>query len=257
MAAEWGPVSRAGLTYNTLLGKNHIVTATSSNAASIGLLLSGGLDSGILLWHLLQSGRRVQPFYVRCGLVWEEAEMRAVRAMLRSTTFGTLQPLVVLEMPLADLYGHHWSTDGQSTPDAASPDEAVYLPGRNALLTIKPALWCAMHGVEELALGVLASNPFGDATDDFFREFAAALAQATGSRLRFVRPLAKLEKREVMQLGRDLPLELTFSCIAPAAGRHCGRCNKCAERRRAFGSIGMDDPTEYAACETIEVGGER
>ena len=34
-----------------------------------------------------------------------------------------------------------------------------------------------------------------------------------------------------MALGRGLPLELTFSCIAPVAGQHCGRCNKCAERR--------------------------
>ena len=32
----------------------------------IGLLLSGGLDSSILLGHLLAHGRRVQPFYIRC-----------------------------------------------------------------------------------------------------------------------------------------------------------------------------------------------
>ena len=60
------------------------MTATSSNAATVGLLLSGGLDSSVLLGQLVAGGRRVQPFYVRCGLVWEEAELRAVRAILEA-----------------------------------------------------------------------------------------------------------------------------------------------------------------------------
>jgi 7-cyano-7-deazaguanine synthase len=54
-----------------------------------------------------------------------------------------------------------------------------------------------------------------------------------------------LSKRCVMQLGRDVPLELTFSCLAPVAGRHCGRCNKCAERAAAFVHLESGDPTPY------------
>ena len=62
-----------------------------------------------------------------------------------------------------------------------------------------------------------------------------------------LRPYASLTKSEVMQRGRDLPLGLTFSCMHPVAGRHCGGCNKCAERRRAFADAGLPDPTEYEA----------
>jgi len=40
---------------------------------------------------------------------------------------------------------------------------------------------------------------------------------------------------------------LTFSCIAPVDGLHCGRCNKCAERAAAFRLTGTDDPTPYAS----------
>jgi 7-cyano-7-deazaguanine synthase len=58
-------------------------------------------------------------------------------------------------------------------------------------------------------------------------------------------PFAGLAKAEVLRLGRDLPLRHTFSCIRPAGGRHCGRCNKCAERRRGFVAAGLSDPTEY------------
>jgi 7-cyano-7-deazaguanine synthase len=48
-----------------------------------------------------------------------------------------------------------------------------------------------------------------------------------------------------MERGRDLPLDLTFSCIDPKDGRHCGDCNKCDERRQAFAMAGMEDPTPY------------
>ncbi len=228
-----------------------------SSDATIGLLLSGGLDSGILLGHLLNSGRRVRPFYVRSQLHWEEAEFRAARAFLAAMSGGMLDPLVVLEMPLGDLYGNHWSITGRNIPDGESPDDAVYLPGRNALLAIKPALWCAMHGIGELALAVLATNPFADATAEFFGEFASALHRAAGSRVDLVRPFAAFDKGQVMRLAGDLPLELTFSCIAPVGHRHCGQCNKCAERQQAFRSINMTDPTPYATPVANTIGKTR
>jgi 7-cyano-7-deazaguanine synthase len=221
------------------------MTDSHSNAGVIGLLFSGGLDSGVLLGHLLRNGRRVRPFYVRSQLVWEEAERKAVAAILGVSASPALAPLVVLDMPLGDLYADHWSVTGRNTPQSDTTDDAVYLPGRNALLTLKPALWCAMHGIEELVLAVLKGNPFADATDDFFREFAGAISRATGKPLRFSRPFGQFAKKDVMALGRNMPLERTFSCIAPQEGLHCGRCNKCAERQNAFRSIDVDDPTEY------------
>jgi 7-cyano-7-deazaguanine synthase len=55
-----------------------------------------------------------------------------------------------------------------------------------------------------------------------------------------------MNKQQVMALGRELPLELTFSCISPVNGFHCGRCNKCAERQEAFRQAALTDKTIYA-----------
>jgi 7-cyano-7-deazaguanine synthase len=230
------------------------MTAAPSTNGTVGLLLSGGLDSCILLGHLLGTGHRVRPFYVRSHLLWETAELGAARAFLKALSSDRLEPLVVLDMPLADLYENHWSINGQGVPAADTPDDAVYLPGRNALLTIKPALWCAMHGIDELALAVLASNPFADATSDFFGEFSSALGRAAGRPVNLARPFAELQKVQVMHFAGELPLELTFSCIAPVGRLHCGRCNKCAERQHAFRSAGINDPTPYADQEVIAAG---
>lgn len=211
-----------------------------------GLLVSGGLDSGILLGRLLDEGRRVQPFYVRSGLFWEAAEQRALNRLLAHWACDRLQPLVTFDLPLADVYADHWSVTGRAVPGADTPDEAVYLPGRNALLILKPAVWCRLNDVDELALAPLGSNPFADAGTEFFDRFQAAINLAVSGRMTIVRPFADLHKRDVMRLGRKYPLELTFSCIAPVGERHCGRCNKCAERRAAFQLIDAADPTEYA-----------
>ena len=220
-------------------------------AVPIGLLLSGGLDSSILLGHLLDRGHGVQPFYIRSQLVWEREELRAVRRFLQAIRSPRLGDLVVLDLPLSDLYGDHWSVTGRGIPDGATPDEAVYLPGRNALLIVKAAVWCQLHGVAQLALGVLGSNPFADATPGFFEALESALQCPPDGRVRILRPFAQLDKRQVMQRGRGLPLGLTFSCLAPVGGRHCGRCNKCAERKAAFRLIGADDPTRYAPAGTV------
>jgi 7-cyano-7-deazaguanine synthase len=218
-----------------------------SRSPAIGLLVSGGLDSAILLGHLLENGREVQPFYIRAGLYWERHELAALNRLLAHFGGEKLRPLVVLDMPLADVYDNHWSVTGRDVPDGSTPDEAVYLPGRNALLLIKAALWCNLNGVDELAMAPLGSNPFSDATPEFFAGFESMLNVATAGNLKLSRPFAPLNKSDVMRLGRAFPLELTFSCIAPLDELHCGDCNKCAERRLAFAEAGLDDPTVYAA----------
>jgi 7-cyano-7-deazaguanine synthase len=214
--------------------------------STVGLLLSGGLDSAVLLGTLLERGCQVQPFYVRSRLSWETAELSAVRQLLAAMASPCLAELVVLDMPADDLYGDHWSVTGRGVPGAETPDAAVFLPGRNALLLIKPAIWCRLHGIEQLAMAVLATNPFGDATPEFFADFQSALCRATGAMVRLSLPFAQMTKRQVMELGRPWPLELTFCCISPVDGLHCGRCNKCAERIEAFRAAGMEDRTHYA-----------
>jgi 7-cyano-7-deazaguanine synthase len=174
-------------------------------------------------------------------------EQNSLERYLDAVAVQQLEPLAVLDLPLADVYGDHWSITGRNIPEAGTTDEAVFLPGRNAVLTMKAALWCQMHGIEELAIATLRSNPFEDASASFFDRLGEVLSGMRRRRIRLVRPFGELEKWEVMELGRTFPLHLTFSCIAPRDRAHCGQCNKCAERQAAFRRISIKDPTEYAS----------
>lgn len=213
---------------------------------TIGLMFSGGVDSAILLAHLLERGHRVQPIYVAMGCAWDVAERHAVDRFVNGLAEEAILPVVDLAMPVGDLYGDHWSITSQGVPDESTPDEAVFLWGRNPLLLVKPVLWCQQNDIAELALGTLASNPFADASEEFLEQFAAALSTATETRVSIRQPLAGRTKSQILALGAQLPLGLTFSCLAPDAGRHCGRCNKCAERALALASLPDGDPTLYA-----------
>ncbi len=222
---------------------------STHSRATVAVLFSGGLDSSILLTHLLAQRQWVQPLFVDCDLYWQPEELRWARRFLQAVDSPGLETLIVLRMPLGDVYDDHWSITGQGVPGADEPDENVYLPGRNPLLLIKAHVWCRLHGVSQLALGALKSNPFADAQDDFFRSFETAMDRAVSGHVKLVRPLSTLDKLQVMHLGRGAPLEWTFSCLAPTAGLHCGKCNKCAERQQAFRQAGMNDHTHYAAAE--------
>jgi len=220
---------------------------------SIAVLTSGGVESATLAARLTSCFEQVYPVYVRFGLSWEPAEEAFLRSFLSRISSTHLQSLKVIDLPVWDVYGAHWSTTGQAAPDRATPDDAVFLPGRNVLLVAKTAVWCSRRGIATLALGHLQSNPFADATGGFFEDLSRIMVTALDTPLTIVRPFAHLTKAEVLQIAQDLPLEFTFSCIAPAPTAasqriHCGCCNKCEERRRAFAQAGMSDPTAYATA---------
>ena len=209
------------------------------------MLVSGGLDSAVALAEAAREGP-VAPVFVRSGLVWEPAEMYWLERFLQ--TIGA-PALVVLELPVGDLYGDHWSLTGDDPPDAESPDEAVYLPGRNLLLLAKAGVWAAEAGCGAIVMGPLAANPFPDGRREFFDAMAEAIGRAMGrgAPLPIETPLSELTKAEVVRRAAGLPVELTFSCLNPTPDhRHCGACNKCAERKKGFEAAGVPDPTEYA-----------
>jgi 7-cyano-7-deazaguanine synthase len=214
-----------------------------ADGAAVAVLASGGLDSAILVAELLRQERAVQPLYIRFGLTWEPVEEAHLRRFLATLP---ARGLVTLDFPIADVYGAHWSLSAKDVPDADSPDEAVYLPGRNLLLVAKAAVWCALHDISTIALGTLKGNPFTDSSATFFSGLASVVQAGLDWPFEIVTPFCELTKADVLELGRELPLQHTFSCIHPAGEQHCGRCNKCAERRRAFSDLSIEDVTTYA-----------
>jgi 7-cyano-7-deazaguanine synthase len=212
------------------------------------VLFSSGLDSAVLAATEART-RTVHPVYVSAGLAWEREELAAVDRLLASPAFRGLAPLARLTFTVTDLYpSTHWALRG-TPPAFDTPDEDVYLTGRNIVLLSKAGIYCAQQKLPRIAIGPLAGNPFPDATAEFFTAMSRTLSLGLAHEIAIDAPFATMHKSDVIRLGVELkvPFELTLSCMNPRRGLHCGQCSKCRERRDAFHDAGVDDPTSYAS----------
>jgi 7-cyano-7-deazaguanine synthase len=219
-----------------------------SSLEATAVLFSSGLDSAVLAAAEAQT-RTVHPVYVSAGLAWEREELAAVDRLLASPVYRALTPVARLTFTVADLYpATHWALRG-TPPGFDTPDEDVYLTGRNIVLLSKAGIYCAHHRLPRIAIGPLAGNPFPDATPEFFAAMSRTLSLGLAHEITIDAPLVTMHKSDVIRLGAKLqvPFELTLSCMNPRDGLHCGQCSKCRERRDAFREAGIDDPTSYAS----------
>ena len=213
------------------------------------MLCSGGLDSVVLAADLARDAR-IHPIYVASGLAWEREEQAMLERALRALpSAADVAPLHVLDASVRDVYAPtHWSLTG-TPPAYDTPDEDVYLVGRNVVLLAKAAVYCALQDIGRIAMGPLAGNPFPDATPEFFAAMATALSLGLGHAIAIETPYRTWHKEDVIRRGQDIgaPMALTISCMNPEEGRHCGACSKCRERHDAFVSAIGSDPTSYVA----------
>ena len=214
----------------------------------IAVLCSGGLDSAVLLADAAREAEAV-PVYVSVGFAWEAEERLMLDRLLAAAPLaGRVRPPVHLQFDMRDVFpATHWAVAG-TPPAFDTPDEDVYIDGRNVILLSKTAVYMARHRIPRVLIGPLAGNPFPDATPAFFDTMGRALSAGLAAPIEIAAPFVALHKSDVIERGIALgvPLQLTLSCMHPANGLHCGRCSKCRERRDAFREARVADPTAYA-----------
>ena len=214
-------------------------------------MLSGGLDSAVLAAEEART-YVVHPVYVAGGLAWEEGEQRVIRAAaeppaVHRRAAPACSPSRASNSACATCTRtSHWALTG-TPPAYDTPDEDVYLHGRNIALLSKAAVYAATP--QDLAHRRRAAG-----RQSVSRRHAAVLRGAERGVLaragradrnrRAVRAAAQGRCGEDRRAAWACPFELTLSCMNPSGTTHCGLCSKCRERRDAFrgrGDSGSDD----------------
>jgi len=219
--------------------------------SAVAVLASGGLSSAVLLAQALDHFAAVYPIYGRFGLPWQEAEEQHLRRFLTAIRGPRLGRLKVLDLPVDDIYNEDGLISATLGPDSHGPQETLQVTGRDVLLVSKAAVWSAVNGIEVFATGPIASTDLCDKSRSFLEQLESFVSVGLGQRVTVIHPFAGLTVADILPLGRDLPLEFTFSCIRPvtiegSSAVHCGRCHKCIDRRRAFLTSNIADRTRYA-----------
>jgi 7-cyano-7-deazaguanine synthase len=224
-----------------------MASPTRSPQSTISVLFGGGIESTALVRQFLDAGKSVIPVRIHCGLIWDDCESDFARRFLAENSCDRLAPLREVRLPLNDFLGDHWAVTGRNIPQSGSAASELEIPLRNLTL-----LSFAFHQVRDLpgaslALGTTADNCYRDGSREYFDRCEEVLGLEAGYAVPILTPLIHLNKTQVIQQSDAATLALSFSCVNPGAGRHCGECIKCGRRKASFRAAGVSDPTDYAA----------
>ncbi len=220
---------------------------SSPAAVPLVVLFGGGIESTTLVKRFLGEGKAVWPVYQHWGLRWEDCELAFSRRFCRACACERLHPLMEIRCSTPDAVKGHWAVTGGKVPRAGDPAGALEIPLRNLTLLTNAAFRLARLPELHLVMGTTADNHFSDGSRAFFDACERLLALQFSRPVRILTPLIGADKSQVIRQADRAALALSFSCLDPRDGLHCGACYKCGRRQAAFRQAGVEDPTVYAA----------
>lgn len=215
------------------------------------LCLSGGLDSTVLLYHLLTQGYEIRCLSVDYG----QRHRRELTAAKSICLAAHVEHKVVDLHNVVELMGG----SSQTSPDVPVPDghyaeesmKVTVVPNRNMLLLALAGAWAVSTRSEFIAYAAHSGDHaiYPDCRPEFTDAVATALQLCDWHPVKLLRPFlypTPLDKSEVVRLGAKVgvPFGTTWSCYK-GEEFHCGTCGTCTERREAFQLAGITDPTTY------------
>jgi 7-cyano-7-deazaguanine synthase len=210
------------------------------------ILFGGGIESTTLVKRFLAEGKAVWPVYQHWGLRWEDCELAYSRRFCQAFACERLHPLTEIRCSPPDALAGHWARTGAEVPRAGAPPGSLEIPLRNlTLLTTAAARFCQLPELH-FVMGTTADNHFSDGSRAFFDACERLLTLQFCRPVRVLTPLIHADKTQVIRQADPEALSLSFSCLDPHRGLHCGACYKCGRRQAAFRQAGVEDPTVYA-----------
>ncbi len=229
--------------------------------ASAVCILSGGADSACTAAHLKSLGHKL---YLLTFYYGQRSRTEVERARMIAKHLGAEEHRVVDIGFMRELY----SGSNLLTVDAAeipgSFDYSIVVPIRNAIFLSIASAWALSMGAEIVAYGAHKGDTnYPDCRPEFVRSINQAinLGEIDGIRLgirkeiRIWSPASEgIEKGDLLRAGHVVLGEMlfkTWSCYTDGVRLgdelvHCGRCESCMNRKRAFKDAGIQDRTRYA-----------
>lgn len=223
----------------------------SRYAGPVVHVLSGGLDSTVLLGKLIREGRKVFPLTFDYG----QRHVREVEAAHRICAFyeiGHRHRVVKMdEIGRSLMRGSALTNEDIPVPHGHYEHESMkstVVPNRNLIFCALASAYALSHKFEEVTIAVHAGDHaiYPDCRSKFYTKLNETLKAGSWGRVRIRTPFIGYTKAQIVRTGCDLavPLDLTWTCYE-GGERHCGRCGTCVERREAFELAHVPDPTIY------------
>jgi len=203
-----------------------------------GVLVSGGMDSTVLAYHLAQNDAQIKLIYINYGQHFMDTELESLDRVMPNHLIQTLKIIDV-----SSVYSDSKSVliKPHNLWEVNVTDDMLYVPYRTLVM-----LSCAMGyaqsiGCTELYAGFIDSNYVKDVdcSSEFFEKLDYLNDMYKAVKLVF--PFRHLTKRAVLNYGIEIsaPIALSYSCQVNSKFP-CGACANCVDRNRAIDSWEQD-----------------
>ncbi|AEH07497.1 7-cyano-7-deazaguanine synthase QueC [Methanothermococcus okinawensis] len=226
-------------------------------------ILSGGLDSVV---SMMVAKKETSKLYAITFDYGQRAVLREINASKKVSEILGAQHKVI-KLPFIKEFSNSALTKDKNIPTikeheldniekATETMKSVWVPARNMILFSIASGFAEFIGADEIYTGLNREEgtTFPDNTKEFIDRFNNVLEYGTLNKVKMRAPLYNLNKTEIVKLGKklekDLGLEVlkySYSCYRDNGEDflHCGKCESCMRRKRAFKEAGINDPTKY------------
>lgn len=229
----------------------HDMTETSPLRRNAVVLVSGGMDSAVVLAMAREQGLQVHALSVAYGQRHNSELQAAARVC---DTLGVADHKVVT-VDLRSIGGSALTADIDVPEQGGEGIPVTYVPARNTIMLSIALGWAEVLDAGDIFCGVNAVDYSGypDCRPAFIEGFqqlarVATKAGVEGHAMNIHAPLMHMGKADIVHEGMRLGVDFaqTVSCYqADAAGLACGHCDACRLRAQGFAEAGIDDPTHY------------
>jgi len=210
------------------------------------VVLSGGPDSATVAYWAKAQGYQIYPITFKYGQI---AVKETEAAQKVAEKLGTATKIIDLSA-LKDIFSGATSLVNRDIPLTAEFSAPIIVPFRNAIFLSAAVAYALTVGAKEIFYGAQGSDePFyPDCRREFYEAFEKAARLGTCEEITILAPFSGGKKSDLIREGAKLglPFELTWSCYLDGC-KHCGKCESCVNRKKAFKEAGVVDPTKYEA----------
>jgi 7-cyano-7-deazaguanine synthase len=208
------------------------------------VVLSGGPDSATVAYWAKQQGYTIYPITFKYGQI---AVKETKCAQKIAQKLGTSTKIIDLSA-LKEIFSDVTSLCNQNIPLTAEFSAPIIVPFRNAIFLSAAVAYAVAVGADKIFYGAQGSDePFyPDCRREFYEAFEKAARLGTCEEITIKAPFSGGKKSDLIKEGVKLgvPFELTWSCYLDGE-RHCGKCESCVNRKKAFKDAKVSDPTKY------------
>lgn len=165
----------------------------------------------------------------------------------------------VIELPWLKRISNSSLTTSEDIPEIDEDDldnyevavesaKSVWVPARNTVFCSIALAYAESIKAEIIIVGwdYEEAKTFPDNSKEYLESFNETIKYGSFDDITIEAPLIDMTKTEIVKTGQEFnaPMDLSYSCYT-GEEEHCGSCESCKRRKRAFIEAKLDDPTKY------------